>query len=136
MSLFGKRFLVMLFKFCGNICGWKSVWKYMLWCLNNNFRCLNTITKWGLCLLAPNQSWLYSIHQNTAPTGRPVLLNPTGFFWAFKWLELGFVFFLQNTAPTLSPVRFNNYDFLACKQPIHQITVTMPVEPKACKQPE
>ena len=42
---FGKRFLVMLFKFCGNICGWKSVWKYVLWCLNNNFSCLNTVTK-------------------------------------------------------------------------------------------
>lgn len=50
--------------------------------------------------------------------------------------RVGLVFFLQNTAPTLSPVRFNNYDSLACKQPVHQITVTMPVEPEARKQPE
>ena len=39
---FDKRFLVMLFKFCENTCEWKSMWKYVLWCLNNNFHCLNT----------------------------------------------------------------------------------------------
>ena len=32
---FDKRFLITLFKFCENICEWKSVWKYVLWYLNN-----------------------------------------------------------------------------------------------------
>ncbi|KAK7855224.1 hypothetical protein CFP56_028712 [Quercus suber] len=36
----------------------------------------------------------------------------------------------------LSQVRCNNYDTLAYKQPVHQITETVPVEPEACKQPE
>ena len=48
MGLFGKRFLVILFKFCGNTCGWKSWWKYVLWCLNNSFHYLNTVTRRGL----------------------------------------------------------------------------------------
>ena len=29
-GLFGKRFLVTLFKFCENTYEWKSVWKYVL----------------------------------------------------------------------------------------------------------
>ena len=29
-SLFGKRFLTTLFKFCKNTCEWKSMWKYIL----------------------------------------------------------------------------------------------------------
>ena len=45
---FGKRFIVMLFKFCENMREWKNVWKYMLWCLNKSFHCLNSITKQGL----------------------------------------------------------------------------------------
>ena len=45
---FGKRFIVMLFKFCKNMREWKNLWKYMLWCLNKSFHCLNSVTKQGL----------------------------------------------------------------------------------------
>ena len=45
---FSKKILIMLFKFCENMYGWKSMWKYMLWYLNNSFRCLHTITKQSL----------------------------------------------------------------------------------------
>ena len=39
----------LLFKnFCGNTCGWKSVWKYVKYCLKTENCCLEALTKHSL----------------------------------------------------------------------------------------
>ena len=59
-DLFSKRFLIMLFKFCRNMYGWKNMWKYILWCLNNNFHYFNTvITKQAWVIHMGTLNWAY-----------------------------------------------------------------------------
>ena len=50
----------LLFKnFCGNTCGWKSVWKYVKCCLKTENCCLETFTKYPLSFCLKLISYIF-----------------------------------------------------------------------------